>query len=120
MVKKILVAEDEKALAKVLKLKLEKSGFEVFNAFNGQEALEILKKEAVDLILLDLVMPKMDGFAFLEEASKLKKKTKIVITSNLGQDGDIKKAKSLGAVDFLIKSDTSIADIISKVKEIVS
>ncbi|MCD4705249.1 response regulator [bacterium] len=120
MSKKILVVEDERALAKVLKLKLEKSGFEIFNAFNGQEALDIVKKQKIDLILLDLVMPKMDGFGFLEEFSKLKKKkVKVIITSNLSQDDDIKKAKDLGVLDFLVKSNISIADIIKKVKKIV-
>ncbi len=120
MSKNILVAEDEKALAKVMKLKLEKSGYKVFNAYNGEEALEILKKESINLILLDLVMPKMDGFTFLEKARKLKKKPKIIITSNLGQAQDVKKAKSLGASDFIIKSNTSIMDIIKKVKKIIT
>ena len=68
--KKILVAEDEKPLARALQLKLSKSGFEVRNAFDGAEALEAVTKDKFDLVLLDLVMPKTDGFKFLEELQK--------------------------------------------------
>jgi len=114
--KKILVADDEKALAKALQLKLNHAGFETTTAFDGAEALDLLKKESFDLVLLDLVMPKMDGFQVLEEVNKLGKKTKIVVTSNLGQEEDAEKAKNLGAINFFVKSDTPITEIVDYVK----
>jgi CheY-like chemotaxis protein len=115
--KRILIAEDDKAIAKVLGLKLAKSGFEVTVVDNGEKALaEIAKNEQssssnrYDLILLDLLMPKMDGWTVLE---KLKgSNLKIIVTSNLGQEEDIKKAKELGAIDFLVKSDTPLLNIV--------
>ncbi len=115
--KKILVADDEKALAKALQLKLNHAGFETTTAFDGAEALELITKGDFDLVLLDLVMPKMDGFQVLEGVAKLSKKPKIVVTSNLGQEEDAEKAKSMGAVNFFVKSDTPITDIVAYVQE---
>ena len=114
--KKILVADDEKALAKALQLKLNHAGFETTTAFDGAEALELITKGDFDLVLLDLVMPKMDGFQVLEGVAKLSKKPKIVVTSNLGQEEDAEKAKSMGAVNFFVKSDTPITDIVAYVQ----
>ena len=113
--KKILIAEDEKPLAQVLTLKLERSGFDVRVAVNGQEALDVLAKEKFDLVLLDLVMPKVDGFGVLKELKKRGDATKVIVLSNLSQEEDAKKAKELGAQDFFIKSNTPIADIVEKV-----
>jgi DNA-binding response OmpR family regulator len=112
---KILVAEDEKLLAKALELKLTKAGFEVVVVVNGQEALTQVGSTTFDLILLDLVMPQFDGFHFLAEAQKKGLKTPIIVLSNLGQDEDIKKAKELGAVDFFIKASTPLAKILELV-----
>ena len=112
--KKILIVEDEKPMAHALELKLNNSGFEAKAVFNGEEALEILTKEKYDLVLLDLVMPKMDGFALLENLKKKKIKVSVIITSNLSQEEDETRAKSLGAKDFLVKSDTPIAEIVKR------
>lgn len=72
MNKKILVAEDEKPMAKAMELKLSHSGFDVKTVFNGEEALAILAQENFDLIFIDLIMPKLDGFHVLEELKKKK------------------------------------------------
>src|SRR3989338_3862411 len=99
--KKILLAEDEQAISKVLALKLVNSGYDVTTVDNGEKALAELAKNKYDLLLLDLLMPKVDGWSVLE---KLKgSNLKIIVTSNLGQEEDIKKAKALGALDFFIK-----------------
>jgi DNA-binding response OmpR family regulator len=119
MSKKILIIEDEKPIAHAMELKLKKAGFDAQIAINGEEAIKLLEEDNFDLALLDLVMPKMDGFGVLEEVKKKKIKIKIMVTSNLSQSDDIKKAKDLGAVDFLIKSDTSIVEIVDKVKSIL-
>ena len=117
MKKRILVAEDEKPIARALTLKLKKAGFDVFTAFNGQQTLDILEKKKIDLMLLDLIMPIIDGFTVLEEMNKKKMEVKVFITSNLGQQSDIDKAKNLGVTDFFIKTNVSIAEIIKKVEE---
>lgn len=115
--KKILVVEDEKPIAKAMELKLNSSGFEAKVAFNGKEALEALKKEQFDLVILDLIMPEMDGFTTLAEIKKKNIKTKVIVSSNLSQEEDFKKAKQLGAVDFFIKSDTPISEIVENIKK---
>ncbi|MBT6954828.1 MAG: response regulator, partial [Candidatus Jacksonbacteria bacterium] len=91
-------------------------GFEVSTASNGVEALEVLEKETFNLVLLDLVMPKKDGFEVLTELKEKKNTTPVIVSSNLGQEEDFKKAEELGAVDYLIKSDSTLSQIIEKVK----
>lgn len=115
--KKVLVVEDERPMAKALNLKLSRSGFEVKTVSNGQEALEILAKEKFDLILLDLVMPKMDGFRFLEKISSWKQKPEVIVLSNLSQEEDIERVRKLGAKDYFVKSDTPIAQIVNQVRK---
>jgi two-component system response regulator VicR len=115
--KKILLAEDERSISRALKLKLELSGFEIEIAINGEEALNILKTKKFDLLLLDIMMPKVDGFSVMEEMKKRKDKTPILVLSNLSQEDDAKRAESLGAIDFCIKSNSSLAEIIDKIKK---
>lgn len=119
--KKVLVVEDDQFLANAYKLKLSKSGYEASVASDGAEALELMKKDKPDIILLDLIMPNMDGFSCLEamKADGDLKTIPVVIASNLDQTEDIERAKSMGAVDFIIKSNVSIAEIVDKVKSIV-
>lgn len=117
--KKILVADDEKALAKALELKLTKEGYAVVVAYNGVEALALIQKEHPNLILLDLVMPKMDGFGVLEALKKEGRKTPVIVTTNLGQEEDKKRVLDLGVKEYLVKSNTPIADIVAHVKKLV-
>ncbi|QQG52597.1 MAG: response regulator [Candidatus Falkowbacteria bacterium] len=114
--KRILLAEDERSISRALKLKLEMSGFEVEIAVNGEEALNLLKTKKFDLLLLDIMMPKMDGFSVMEEMKKRKDKTPILVLSNLSQEDDAKRAKSFGTIDFCIKSNSPLAEIIDKIK----
>lgn len=115
--KKILIAEDEKAYATVLKNKLQSEGASVETAENGEQALKILSTNKPDLLLLDLMMPTKDGFEVLKEIRQNEnlKDLKVIVLSNLGQEEDIAKAKQLGAIDYIIKSDTSLADAIRKI-----
>lgn len=118
MNKKILLAEDDKFLIRAYKDSLERAGFEVILALNGTEAMRKIKAKKPDLILLDLVMPEKDGFEILEELrmdSELKK-IPVLILSNLGQDSDVKKGQKLGAVDYLVKANFSMKDVMNKVK----
>ena len=117
--KRILIIEDEKPMAKALALKLARAGYDAVIAHNGQEGLDVLEKEAFDLILLDIVMPKLDGFGVLEALKKRENKTPVAMLSNLSQEEDEKKAKALGAPEFFIKSNTPIADIVAHVQTIL-
>jgi CheY-like chemotaxis protein len=114
--KKILIAEDEKPISRALELKLKKEGFDARAVYDGEEAMKFLEKEKVDLILLDIIMPKMSGFEVMKKIKERGIKVPIIVTSNLSQDEDIKKAKDLGAIEFLIKSNTPLEDIIKMVR----
>jgi len=115
--KKILIAEDEPAIGKALQLKLQHLGFAVTLAFDGEEALTALKQDKYDLMLLDIMMPKLDGFGVLAGMKELDYKPVVFISSNLGQSSDRDRATNLGADDFLVKSDVSLKEIVDKVKE---
>lgn len=117
--KKILIAEDEKPMSKALEIKLGREGYDVKAAYNGQEAIDYLKKEKFDLVLLDLIMPKKDGFEVLTEIKNKKIKTSVIVLSNLGQEEDMDRAKSLGAKDFFVKSDTPIAEILEHIQKVL-
>ena len=115
MAKKILIVEDEKALATVLNLKLTSSGFETKVVYNGDDALAAMKEGAFDLVLIDIMMPKRDGFSVLEDLKKLGNNTPVFVMSNLGQEEDIAHVKSMGVKEYIIKADTSPAEITQKV-----
>ena len=117
MPKKILIAEDEKPLATVLNLKLKSSGFETKVVYNGEDALAALQDTHYDLLLIDIMMPKRDGFSVLESLAKAKDAPPIFVMSNLGQQEDIARVKTLGAKDYIIKADTSPIEITQKVME---
>lgn len=111
--KKILIVEDERPLSHALELKFTHEGYEVVIATNGVEGLQHAKATNFSMILLDLIMPQMDGFTFMEQ---LKKKTPVIVLSNLGQEEDKERALKMGAVAYFVKSNTPIIDIIKKVQ----
>jgi len=116
-----MIAEDDQFLANAYRVKLEKENFEVSIVYQGQELLDKVKDFKPHLILLDLVMPVMDGFEALKalKANKDTKNIPVLITSNLGQQTDLDKSMKLGAIDYIIKSNVPIKDIVKKVKKIV-
>lgn len=116
--KKVMVAEDDKFLAGAYKVKLAKAGFDVLVVSDGEEVISQLETFKPDLILLDLIMPVKDGFTTLSELKKGKHKDiPVVVASNLGQTEDIKKGISMGAVDYIVKSDTSLDELIEKIRK---
>jgi len=115
--KKILIVEDEKPIARTLELKLAREGFLVRVATNGEEGIVFLTQEIFDIILLDLVMPKMDGFTFLEQYKAMKLDTPILVLTNLSQAEDMDRAKALGATEFIVKSSTPLAEVVAHIKE---
>jgi DNA-binding response OmpR family regulator len=119
MNKKILVIEDEASLLKVLNTKISSEGFEVLQARNGEEGLKLALKEHPDLILLDIVMPKMDGMTMLEKMKEDKwgKDAKVIILSNLSEAEKTADILNANIKDFLVKSDWSINDLMKKIKK---
>lgn len=117
--KSILVVEDERAIARALTLKLEKAGFLVQLASDGEQALKMISENHFHLILLDIVLPKKDGYAVLAELKQKQNKIPIVVSSNLSQKEDILKAKNLGAKDFFVKSTVSISEVVQIINKYI-
>jgi DNA-binding response OmpR family regulator len=115
--KRILVAEDEKPMAHALQLKLQREGFSVDIASDGEQAMTMLTKGTYDALILDLIMPKMNGFEVLEGIQELKNRPKVIVASNLSQEQDAKRAKGLGADDYFVKSNTPLKEIVQKIKQ---
>jgi DNA-binding response OmpR family regulator len=120
--KKVLVVEDDVFLAQLLTNRISKAGVNVVRAADGEEGLSMLRSEKPDLMLLDLILPKKSGFELLEEmrADPALSNTPVIIVSNLGQEGDIKKGRELGAVEYFVKAKTSIDGLVERVKAILS
>ncbi|MFA6608680.1 MAG: response regulator [Candidatus Paceibacterota bacterium] len=120
--KHILIVEDEDFLAQVLTDNLSLEGYKVDLAVDGEEAIKKIEESQPSLILLDLLLPKKDGFQVLEEL-KLNPNFKlipVIVLSNLGADTDIKRALSLGAEDYFVKSQHPIAEVVERVRKYVS
>jgi DNA-binding response OmpR family regulator len=117
----ILIVEDEPFLASVLQLKLEKDNFKTFRAADGEEAINMLQEQGIkpDIILLDLILPKKNGFEVLEAIRQdpQLEKIPVIIISNLGQPSDVERGKSLGVIDYFIKAKFSIDELVEKVKQ---
>jgi DNA-binding response OmpR family regulator len=118
--KKILILEDEKPLAHALELKLTHEGFEVITTDNGEIGVSILQKEKFDLILSDLIIPGIDGFGILEIIKTKKINIPVIIMTNLNQEDDKQRAYDLGAVDFFVKSNSTLSEIVEAVKKKVN
>ncbi len=116
---RILIVEDTASIAEVMKMKLDNSGFQATVATNGVEAIEIIGKQEFDLILLDLIMPKLDGFGVLEELKKLKVKTPVIVTTNLGQPEDMDRVKKFGVKDYFLKVDMPLAMMVERIKQVL-
>ena len=115
----LLITEDEPALRYVLRDKLSNIGFKVFEAADGEEGLAVALKERPDLILLDLLMPKMEGISMLKKLREDEwgKKVKVLVLTNLEDTNKISEAIEHGAEEYLVKSDWTIESIVSKVRE---
>ncbi len=113
----VLVVEDDSFLSKVLVNRLKEEGLCVYNAYDGVSALAMCKEQKFKLILLDLLMPLMDGFDFLRNLRSRKNNTSVIVLTNLAQDDELEEAKKLGAEKCYIKSNIDIDDIVREVKE---
>lgn len=118
--KQILIVEDERPLAHALELKMKHEGYEPTVALTGNQGLKEALTGKYDMILLDLIMPELDGFLLLKQVREKKIKTPVIVLSNLGQDEDKAKAKDLGVVEYFVKANTPILDIMKRVKDELS
>lgn len=117
--KKILIVEDEKTLVKALTAKFSEEDFKVMQAFNGEEGLKKAISEKPDIILLDIIMPVMDGLTMLGKLRKNRwgKNAKVILLTNLSDSERIAQAFEKDAYDYLVKTDWKIGDLVAKVKE---
>lgn len=119
--RKILAVEDDAFLSSLLSQRLVESGGELFNAATGDDALKIAKEEKPDIILLDILLPGMDGFEVLKQLKEGSetKDIPVIILSNLGQESDIEKGKELGAELFLTKATFTLDEILEKMESVL-
>ena len=117
--RRILVAEDDRFLRKAAEMALKRQGYTVLTAADGEEALRAAQSELPDLILLDLIMPKVNGFDVLQALKKEAPTAKIpvIVMSNLGQDRDVQQAMEAGAAAYLIKTDLSLQALVQRVED---
>jgi DNA-binding response OmpR family regulator len=120
--RRILLAEDDRFLRKAAETALKRQGFTVLAAVDGEEALRMARTEAPDLILLDLIMPKLQGFEVLRalKADAATAAIPVIILSNLGQDSDVKQAMEAGAAGYFVKANLSLQDLVKQVGEMLA
>lgn len=116
---KILIIEDDPLIVKIYTTRLTVDGYQVISAENGEQGLKLAESELPDLIILDLMMPRLDGFdvmAKVRQNEKLKN-VPILVYSNLAQEEEMERAKSLGATEFIIKANLSPTEMVNKIKQ---
>ena len=115
---RILVVEDDRFLREAAEAALRRQGFTVLVASDGEEGLRVARAELPDLVLLDLIMPGLQGFEVLKllKAEATTSAIPVIILSNLGQDSDVKKAMEAGAVDYLVKANLALDMLVARVK----
>lgn len=118
----ILLIEDDKFLRTLIASKIEREGFSVRAAIDGEEGMALLREVTPKIILLDLVLPGMNGFEVLGRIKKQKDTAYIpvIILSNLGQREDIDRALELGAEEFLVKANFTPGEVVEKIKQVMS
>ena len=121
MNKKILVVEDDSSISKILSSNLKKRGHSVTTAGNGLEGLKCLEKDLPDLILLDLLMPGMDGHSFFEElkSNDSYKDIPVLVLTNLSEDNNADSGRLKGAKSYILKSDVSMVELMEEIDEIL-
>jgi len=121
MVAKILVVEDDKFLRELISQKLKREGHDVREAIDGEDGVRKIEEEKPDIVLLDLILPGIDGFEVLAKIKENPERSDVpvIILSNLGQRDDVERGLKLGAVDFLIKAHFTPGEIIEKIEAVL-
>ena len=119
MAKKILLVEDDKMLTEMYSLKFAESGYNVMQANSGLSGYELAIKTKPDIIMLDIILPEMDGFSVLKKlkSNKITKNIPVFFLTNLKQEEDVIKGKKEGAVDYLVKADLTPAQVLEKINK---
>ncbi len=119
--KKILIIEDDQMISSMYRTKLKQENFIVLTATNGAQGLELALNEKPDLVMLDIIMPQLDGFSVLRQlrGNEGTKNTPIIMLTNLGTDEDKEKGQKLGATDYLIKTNLTPAQISEIIKKYI-
>ena len=119
---RILLAEDDRILRKAATARLRQHGFTILTAEDGEEALRLARAEAPDLVLLDLIMPKMQGFEVLRalKADPATASIPVVVLSNLGQEHDVTQTSEAGAVAYLVKANLSLDELVQRVEAVLA
>lgn len=117
--KMILIVEDDRFLAKAYETAFEGLDCDIQLLFDGEKAIDVMKEKHPDIVLLDILLPIKDGFQILEEKQSQAdiKNIPVIVASNLGQEDEITKAKEFGITDYIVKSDTSIGEIVRMLKK---
>jgi DNA-binding response OmpR family regulator len=117
---KILIAEDDLMISEIYQKKFTEKGYEVLTAFSGEQVLEVVKKQKVDIILLDLMLPKIDGFGVIKALrdGKYDPEIKIIVSSNLSQKEERDKVMALGANGFITKSQYTPSEMVEEIKRL--
>ena len=115
---KILIVEDEEALSQVLKERFDNEGFDVMVARDGETALKLALSKQPDIVLLDIIMPKLGGLSMLKRLreDEAGKNVRVVVLTNVNDTKEVHEALTLGARDFLVKSDWSISDLVENIR----
>ena len=120
--KKILFIEDEESLQKAMGSMLESKGFEIFKALNGEDGIKTAEKVMPDLILLDLILPKKNGFEVLTDLKKspITKDIPVIVLTNLEGSSDVERALTSGATTYLVKANYTLQDIMAKIDAVLA
>lgn len=121
MAKRILIIEDDSFLRELISRKLTQEGYEVIEALDGEEGLKKTVEEKPNMVLLDLILPSIDGFEVLAQIKKdaALAAIPVLILSNLGQKDEVERGLQLGAKDYMVKANFTPTEIIAKIKEIL-
>ncbi len=115
---KIILIEDDEILSKVIYEELKDANFDVMQSFDGEDGLKKVRSKRPDLVLLDIILPRKNGFEVLEELKKSPdtKDIPVIVLTMIGKDEDIKRGLQLGANDYIVKSQHAVAEIVEKIK----
>ncbi|MBI2415315.1 MAG: response regulator [Candidatus Kerfeldbacteria bacterium] len=121
---KVLIVEDDKFLSELISTKLDKEGFDIAVAGDGETGLKKAEEFNPTIVLLDIMLPGMDGFEVLEKlkahSSPKIRKAPVIILSNFGQESKVERGLQLGAADYLVKANFTTGEIVEKIKEVMS
>lgn len=120
--KKVLIIEDDEIISAMYKIKLEQDGYTVLTANNGGDGLEVAKNNRVDIIMLDIIMPQLDGFTVLDElkANSFTKKTPVIMLTNLSTEEDRKKGEEKGAAGYWVKAQLTPTQVSQQIKDFLN